>query len=131
MKQIMIVENPVAPEAGFCRLLGRVGYHVTRETDDNSVLYHLALRENIDVLILDDYAGKIDGCDFLRAAKRVARDVPIIIMTSKGSVTEYLQSRALGAYEYINKPVDDDEVLRIVHAALSVLQNSGPSKAVA
>jgi DNA-binding NtrC family response regulator len=67
----------------------------------------------IDCRILDEDVGNI-----LRYVKHVAPHVPVIVQSSGISIEKYLRIMSEGAYEYVNKPVADSEIVRIVNMAI-------------
>ncbi len=129
MKNILLVGRDINAEAGLHRLLSMAGYKVITETDRNSMLFLLATGTPIDLVIMDDHAAEKNCNKFLWSAKQVAPNVPVVVMTSRVSVVEYLQALSLGAYEYVHKTVADHEIMRIVQAATGASKNGHMSAA--
>lgn len=117
MKSILLVGRDNMPEAGLSGLFNSAGFKVSTEADYHSMLFLLASGMSIDLVIMDDHALDRNCTRFLESARQIAPDVPFIVMTSQGSILDYLQSLSLGAYEYIHKPIADRELIRIVRAA--------------
>ena len=124
MKNVLLVGNEFTPEAVLCRTLSRAGFGVTTKAGNDAMLFLLEAGAPIDLVILDHGTDEND-CTLLRSARHLAPHVPVIVMTSRGSITEYLESLSLGVYEYIHKPVADREFMRIVQAATGI-SRSGP-----
>jgi DNA-binding response OmpR family regulator len=59
-----------------------------------------------------------DGLSFLETLRHDGNNVPVIILTAYGEVDTYLAAMNAGANEYLNKPIQSDELLRIVRYCL-------------
>jgi DNA-binding response OmpR family regulator len=59
-----------------------------------------------------------DGLSFLESLRREGNSVPVIILTAYGEVDTYLAAMNAGATEYLNKPIQSDNLLRIVRFLL-------------
>lgn len=64
------------------------------------------------VVITDiNFPGKLSGMDILHAAKKRANETKIIMITGYGSIKSAVESMKLGAYDYITKPFDFEEMM--------------------
>jgi DNA-binding NtrC family response regulator len=70
-----------------------------------------------DVMILDLRMPGIDGLEVLRRVKKAYPEVQVIILTGHGSDKDADEARRLGAFEYLQKPVDVEELVPIVRRA--------------
>ncbi len=70
-----------------------------------------------DVMVLDLRMPGIDGLEVLRRVKSMYPQVQVVILTGHGSVKDEMEARSLGAFEYLNKPVDIDHLLGIIRKA--------------
>ncbi|PIU50534.1 MAG: response regulator [Desulfobacterales bacterium CG07_land_8_20_14_0_80_52_14] len=78
-----------------------------------------------DVMILDLKMPGIDGMEVLRRVKKAYPEVEVIILTGHGSEKDEEEARRLGAFDYLQKPVDiDNLVQRIKHAYKNRIENS-------
>jgi two-component system NtrC family response regulator/two-component system response regulator HydG len=69
-------------------------------------------------VITDLQLGQRSGLDVLETAKRLLPDVPVIIITGYGTVKSAVEAMRKGAYDYISKPVDHDELKIVIARAL-------------
>jgi DNA-binding NtrC family response regulator len=77
------------------------------------------LRENhIDLIVTDLKMPKVDGMTLLREALRESPDLPIVMITAHGTVDTAVEALKLGAFDYLTKPFDKDEVRQVVAKAL-------------
>ena len=71
-----------------------------------------------DVVISDLRMPECDGLGFLESLRQTGNNVPVIILTAYGEVDTYLAAMNAGATEYLNKPIQSDELLKAVRSCL-------------
>jgi len=74
-------------------------------------------RENIDVIILDIKMPGMDGVETLQSVKRKFPLVEVVMLTGHGTIETSVECMKLGAFDYILKPADFDELLEKIRAA--------------
>ncbi len=73
--------------------------------------------ENIDVVLSDLHMGDVSGLDLLKLWKSRQADTQFILITGQSSVSTAVQAIKDGAYDYITKPIDPDDLeLRLIRA---------------
>jgi FixJ family two-component response regulator len=60
----------------------------------------------------------IDGLELMEEIRRRRIDVPVIFVTGYGEVESYMDLMNMGAFDYLNKPIDPKELFRVVESAL-------------
>jgi DNA-binding NtrC family response regulator len=70
-----------------------------------------------DVMVLDLRMPGIDGMEVLRRVRKEYPDVQVIILTGHGTKKDEKEARKLGAYEYLQKPVDIDKLVKTIKKA--------------
>jgi len=75
-------------------------------------------REEFDVIVTDLKMKGLKGLDLLEEAKKVAPLTPVIIITAFGTVESAIKAMKMGAYDYITKPFQMDELILTVKKAL-------------
>jgi two-component system response regulator HydG len=75
-------------------------------------------REEFDVIITDLKMKGLEGLDLLEESKRFAPLTPVIIITAFGTIESAIQAIKMGAYDYITKPFQIDELVLTVMKAL-------------
>ena len=75
-------------------------------------------KEEFDVIVTDLNMKGLKGLDLLEEAKKVAPLTPVIIITAFGTIESAIKAMKMGAYDYITKPFQMDEIVLIVKKAL-------------
>ncbi len=74
--------------------------------------------EKIDLAIIDKNMPQLDGIEVLRHIKSHGENIQVIMMTGFGSIEDAVEAMRLGAYHYITKPINYDELELVIKQAL-------------
>ena len=116
-KSILIIDD----EAGMRDLISRLfedAGHSTTTAPDGAAGLHAARDGEFDLAILDMSLPKMNGLEVLSGIKEAKPDLPVIMVTAYGSTKTAVEALRLGAYDYITKPFDLDELQVIAERAL-------------
>ncbi len=116
-KQVLVVDDESNLRRVLSAQLARDGYEVHTAEDGEAGLAFLK-EHHIDLVITDLRMPKVDGMDLLRAAMRDDPARPVVMMTAHGTVDTAVEALKTGAFDYITKPFDQNEVRVIVKKAL-------------
>jgi DNA-binding NtrC family response regulator len=116
-EQILVVDDEANLRRVLAAQLGRDGYEVHTAPDGEAALAFLK-EHHVDLVISDLRMPRMDGMDLLRAALRDDASLPVVILTAHGTVDTAVEALKTGAFDYITKPFDQDEVRLIVRKAL-------------
>ena len=84
---------------------------------------------DFDVVVLDlKLGGDMDGLEVLRICKRIDENLPVIILTGHGSAEAAEEGLALGAFDYLTKPCDLDELLQKIYQAAQCTKGKNEEK---
>ena len=100
-------------------VLRREGYEVHGFTDPGAALEALEARE-FDLLVTDLKMPGQDGLEVLRRARKHAPELPVILITAHATVPTAVAALREGAFDYVQKPFDNDELRALVKRALEV-----------
>ena len=105
--------------------LSHSGYDVESAKDGEEAL-HKALSGNYDLILLDVMMPKMNGFDVCKNIRASKPEIPILMLTAKGTISDKTEGFDSGADDYIVKPFDIQEVLLRVRA----LVRRSPSKKI-
>jgi two-component system response regulator HydG len=114
---ILVVDDDHDMVAALCDILRQAGYQTVGAHSGNEAVA-IVERDSPDVLISDLRMAGMSGHGLQAEVKRLAPNLPVIIITAFGSIQTAVESMKLGAFDYITKPFSNSELLLIVSRAL-------------
>ena len=117
MKTILIIEDDVSILRGLKDNLEYEDYSVLTETDGRKGL-ETAREKNTDLILLDIMLPGINGFEICRKIKKEKPELPVIMITARGSEMDKVSGLDIGADDYITKPFSIPELLARVRAVL-------------
>lgn len=121
MAHILIVDDEKNYRVVLSQLLEGAGYQVS-SADNPFAAIELLSRENVSLIISDLKMPRMSGIDFLRHVHNEISPLPFIIVTAFATVKTALEAMKIGAYDYLLKPFDNEEILLVVEKALTYSQ---------
>lgn len=109
MKKVFIIEDDEKIRLELSTFLNRYGYESCFSTDFENII-DIALKENPHIILLDINLPYFDGYYICREIRKVS-NIPIIVVTSRGSDMDELMSMNLGADDFITKPYNTQILL--------------------
>ena len=117
MKSVLIVDDEVGTRESL-RMILKNDYEVFLAKNAEEAF--LQIKEHLpDVILLDIILPDLDGLKVLEKIKQKEPDVIVIMITATRTVKTAVEAMKLGAYDYITKPFDTDELCLIISRALS------------
>jgi DNA-binding NtrC family response regulator len=118
----MIVDDEEAARYGMRRALTTLGYNIT-EAGSAEAARALLKQTEPDLLLLDVNLPGLSGLDFLRELKSANGNGPlVIIVTAHGSERMAVEAVKAGAYDYLSKPFEVDDLRLVVKNAAETVQ---------
>ena len=114
---ICIVDDEQPNLDGLSPILEDEGYQVTVATSGEDAL-QVIQREPPDVVLLDIWMPKLDGLEVLKRVREQFPNVLVIMMSGHASIETAVKATKLGAYDYLEKPLDLEKVTILVRNAL-------------
>ena len=115
--RILVVDDEEIVIRSCLRILGDGDYAVEAVQDGWEALKKID-ESHFDVLILDIMMPKIDGLEVLRRVKESHPDIDVIMITGLSQIDTAVRAMKLGAFDYLPKPFDPDELKLVVERAL-------------
>jgi two-component system response regulator HydG len=106
---ILVVDDDHAHRTMLKTLVGGWGYEVVEATDGNEAV-HVAKDRPFDLVLMDIRMVKVSGIEALSEIRAYNPAIPIIMMTAYASVDTAVETLKKGAYDYLTKPLDFDEL---------------------
>ncbi len=116
-KRILVVDDEESVRWALRKALERAGHQVDLAADGAAGL-KASEDPGVDLALLDVRLPARDGLDVLREIRKRRPDLPVIMMTAYGTLQVAVEAMRLGAYDYIGKPFDMDEVLLVIEKAI-------------
>jgi two-component system NtrC family response regulator len=108
--RILVVDDEASQRELLAGFLAKQGYEVVAAASGTEALQRLQ-RETFDLILTDHRMPQMSGLDLLKAAREVNPEVPVVVMTAYGSVEQAVAAMKAGAYDYLGKPIDLDDLL--------------------
>jgi two-component system response regulator AtoC len=115
---ILVADDEPAIRTNLKLLLESEGYQV-REAADGGQAARSLQDPDVALCLLDLKMPVLDGMDVLRGHADRLEETPVIVLTAYGGSKAAIEAMKLGAYDYITKPFDFDEVLFSIRRALT------------
>ncbi|HTY25454.1 MAG TPA: sigma-54 dependent transcriptional regulator [Desulfomonilaceae bacterium] len=111
--RILVVDDEDSVRKRCVRLLAGQGFNVVGAMDASSA-FEMIQDSPCDIMLVDIRMPGMDGMELLQNVKRFDSSIEIIMMTGYGSVDTAVKAMKCGAYDYLTKPFDVDELLLVV-----------------
>jgi DNA-binding NtrC family response regulator len=116
-ERILIVEDEKLIRWSIQSRLAEQGYTV-HEAETGKHAFAALEQEDFDLLLLDFRLPDTTGLEILRRVHQEAPETSVVMMTAYGTVESAVEAMKLGAFDYLTKPVDLDELSLVVQKAL-------------
>src|SRR5208282_1051683 len=117
MARILIVDDQDMMRDSLAGTLAREGHEVIAANDGPAAVSRLS-SSRFDLLITDLKMPKMTGLELLAEARKTRPEMPVVLMTAFATVNTAVEAMKLGAYDYIQKPFDGEQIKLLVDRAL-------------
>jgi two-component system, OmpR family, response regulator ResD len=122
--KILVVDDEFEMRQLLRLYLQQESYHV-EEAENGREAYEKIIKNDFDLMILDVMMPIMDGWQTIEEVRKVS-EIPIIMLTAKGTVKDKVTGLSSGADDYLVKPFEEEELMARVQA---LLRRSHPSEA--
>ncbi len=116
-QSVLVVDDDPAHRTMLRTLLGGWGLRV-HEADDGDTALRMVQEQPFDLILMDIRMIRMPGTEALKAVKAYNPAIPVIIMTAYSSVETAVETLKDGAYDYLTKPLDFDELRHAMERAM-------------
>lgn len=110
---VLVIDDEPAHRLMVRVVLGDAGFKVLEADNGSSGLATLRAKP-VDVVLLDMRMPGMSGLDVLQKMHEEGIATPVIMLTAFGNVSSAVESMKIGAWDYLTKPTDNDELLAVV-----------------
>ncbi|MBU0991401.1 MAG: sigma-54 dependent transcriptional regulator [Proteobacteria bacterium] len=121
MHKILIVDDDQTHRQMIDTILRKDGYDIYQADDGDQAIDNVQ-KQFFDIILMDIRMKRMDGISALKAIKKLSPSIPVIIMTAFSSVNTAVDALKSGAYDYLTKPVDSDELSILIKKVLHLNQ---------
>ncbi len=116
-ERILLVEDEKLIRWSLANRLSKEGFQIV-EVDKGGDALQAIEEQEVDLVLLDNRLPDRDGLSVLKELGESHRDIPVIMMTAYSTVESAIAAMKLGAFDYLNKPFEMDELLVTLQKAL-------------
>ncbi len=116
--KILLIDDEMEFVETLAERLELRGY-ISKIAGDGELGISMLARESFDVAILDLMMPGLSGLDTLRQIKEIDKTLPVIMLTGHGSTKDGMEGMQMGAFDFLMKPLDINELLEKINLALS------------
>jgi DNA-binding NtrC family response regulator len=110
---ILIVDDEAAQRAMIRGFLQKQGWRVS-DVGSGAEALQAVQHETFDLVITDYKMPSMSGFEVLQGIKQINPAIPVVILTAYGTVDSAVEAMKAGAYDYLAKPIDLDELLHLI-----------------
>ena len=114
---ILVVDDDQPNREMLAESLRQAGYHVDLANSGAEAIERGGQRE-YDTVFSDIKMPSVSGLDVLASFRATSPETPVVLLTAFGSVGTAIQAMKQGAFDYITKPINLDEVVLIAQRAV-------------
>ena len=125
-KHIVLIDDETDVVEAVSEMLELEGFHVTSFTDPNLGLK--SLKANSQAVVLCDVRmPQVDGLTLLSSIQHRAANVPVLLMSGHGDIPMAIEAMKLGAFDFLEKPLNASELVEKLDLALAQCQHYSPA----
>ena len=121
-KKVLIVDDDPKICETLLDILEEEGYEVVTACDGQNALEKIRIG-SFNLVITDIKMPIMDGMALLKEIEKSHADIEVIVITSYGNQGQQVEATRLGAYEYLKKPLNLDQLKNIITRALQMQEN--------
>ncbi|MEL7473195.1 MAG: sigma-54 dependent transcriptional regulator [Planctomycetota bacterium] len=118
MSTVLVVDDKQMMRDSVASTLQRAGFAVVT-AHDGALALELAAKRRPDAIVTDLKMPNMTGVELLEKIRELDDDLPVVLMTAFGAIESAVDAMRLGAYDYITKPFQGDELVISVKRALA------------
>ena len=122
-EKVLIVDDEPGMRSLLVRVMEKQGYHA-RAASAGAEAMEMMAREEWHLVVADIDMPEMNGLELLEKIRSRSPGLPVVMITAYATVESAVEAMKLGAYDYITKPFQTDEIRLVVQKALSASASS-------
>ena len=118
-RNILVVDDEEALRTVLSSELSGEGYHVETASDGDEAIAAIQKNSAFDLVLLDIKMPRVDGFEVLKFIKQTVPQIKVIMLTAFADLKNAIESKKLGAEDFISKPYDLVDLLTTIERVLS------------
>lgn len=114
--RLLVVDDEKSQREMLAGFLVKQGY-VVKTAESGKIALNLCLENYFEIALCDLRMPEMDGLELLKKLKALNPEIQVVVLTAHGSVETAVEAMRAGAFHYVNKPVDLDELLLTLKSA--------------
>jgi signal transduction histidine kinase/DNA-binding response OmpR family regulator/HAMP domain-containing protein len=119
-RRVLIVDDDIRNIFALSSVLEEYGMKIVSAENGRDAIDLLLERHDIDIVLMDIMMPEMDGLDTMKEIRKIenCRNLPIVAVTAKAMVGDRERCIEAGAWDYLSKPVDREQLLAVLRAWL-------------
>jgi len=113
MRKILVVDDEKSVQESLRLVLSSDNCRVLMASSGKEGL-NIITNDDIDIVFLDILMPEMDGISVLKEIKKINTDIPVVMLTAVSRLSTAIEAMKLGAYDYLTKPFDVEEIRLLV-----------------
>lgn len=122
-QRILVVDDETAVREVMCSILSQAGYDCRPVSSARDAMTVMRTSNNISLVLSDLIMEGADGLTLLAQMKEQHPDIPVVMVTAVDDISVALAAIRNGAYDYLLKPFEKEQLLAVVRRAPDLFQN--------
>ena len=121
-KKVLIVDDDIRNIFALTSMLERHDMVTVSAETGRDAINLLQAAPDVDIVLMDIMMPEMDGIDTMKAIRQIShfKDLPIVAVTAKAMKGDREKCIEAGAWDYLSKPVDPEQMLSVLRAWLTV-----------
>ncbi|MGE5350469.1 MAG: sigma-54-dependent transcriptional regulator [Acidobacteriota bacterium] len=115
--RILVIDDEPDMLSGFSSILSALG-HIPLALSSGPSAVKFMQQEEFDLIFCDLLMDELNGFEIIKEANKISPGTPIIIFTAYGTVERAVQAMQLGAFDFLEKPVDTEKLKIVIEKGL-------------
>src|SRR5579872_509577 len=117
-QRILVVDDETAVREAVCSILSQAGYECLPVTSARDALHQVRSNDSVSIVLSDLIMEGMDGLTLLSRMKQEHPEIPVVMVTAVSDIAVALAAIRNGAYDYLLKPFEREQLLATVRRAL-------------